>query len=565
VFDTLRRCFGERFIGFNEGEWDGSYIGRIVTKGVMPLSRDRSRKEACEHYLNWLGDAYEKHQNHILSMSSLGFGCHYAGELGARILGFEAGQHLPCDMVRMSFCRGACKQYDLLMNVCPSVFTFKGVQCFKCFPKLGQPQSSILGDFWLAGPDHGASIGLLKRLWWLAYMNGSSIIGLECAYFPSNAIGEMEAQGAMHFDDPITDRKVMSEFTPIGWLQWEATQTARKHPLRGVPHIPVALLLPFEHGWHGQPTYCHHKWFPHPYLHDYENEREFFVWGNIPYTAGDWQIDTFFRWVYPGSNQTFTAPTRDERGIVTPTPFGDSFDVILGNADDTAMSKYQAIVLLGGHNVEADKVLQARLLSFVKSGGLVVADISQWDALPTDARALGASDLISTFSYGQGRLLLVQVPHWGAGSQNTTVLNRVRAELGPILHSFTLIETRDRPIHSLVNVTDKPDELIVTLCNPSQTLAWEGSVTVKGASIRECEEWLALGETAVIDGALKCGVPPNDIRVFRITTTEPFLKLKFTDIPWKRLGYGVPEWETPVDKRFYGDAIVAAMEERCEL
>ena len=357
----------------------------------------------------------------------------------------------------------------------------------------------------------------------------------------------------------------MSEFTPIGWLQWEAVHTARKHPMRGVPYIPVALMLPFEHGWHAQPTYLHDKWFPHPYLHDFEKERNFFVWGNIPYNDGDWHIDKFFRWVYPGSNITFTCATRDERGIVTPTPFGDSFDVILDNADDTAISKYQALVLLGGLNVDSNKKLEARLLKLVSSGGLVIADVSQWTKLPAGAEEINSSKLMKTFKHGKGKIVIVQTPHWGSELKDESTLNQIRAEIGSILNSYNLIEVTGRPVHSLVNVTDNPDELIVTLCNPSQAMPWEGSLTVKGARVKECEEWLSFGETTVADGALKCGVPANDIRVFKIKTEEPFLKLKFSGIPWKSLGYGVPEWETPVENRFYGTAIVAAMEERCEL
>jgi hypothetical protein len=201
----------------------------------------------------------------------------------------------------------------------------------------------------------------------------------------------------------------------------------------------------------------------------------------------------------------------------------------------------------------------------VKSGGLVIADVGQWEKLPAEPKKLGASRLTRIFSYGKGRLVLVQAPHWDSGARDEATLNSIRDEIGPILQSFCLIEIHGRPIHSLVNVTDKPDELIITLCNPSQTLAWEGTVTVKGAAISECEEWLAFGEAAIKDGSLKCGVPPNDIRVFKIRTAKPFLKLKHTDIPWKRLGYGAPEWETPVEKRFYGPAIEAAMEERRDL
>lgn len=565
AFERLKASFGERFIGFNEGEWDGGYIGAVVSKGGLELSPKRSRREACEHYLRWLKTSYEKHQNTILSMSSLGFGCHYAGELGARILGLETGEYLPCDTVRMSFCRGACRQYDLLMNISPAVFSLKGAQCFKCYPKQEQKQSSLVDGFHLAGPEHGASLGLLKRMWWLAYMNGASILGLQCGYFQADATGEHEAQGSVPIDDPITDRKAMAEFTPIGWLQWEAANTARKYPMRGVPHAPVAVMLPFDHGWHPQPTRYHHKIFPQPYLHDFEDERELFVWGNIPYEAGDWQIDKFFRWVYPGSNVAFTRATRDERGVITSTPFGDSFDVILANADETAIGKYQAIVLLGDLRVDETEGLKDRLLEFVTSGGLLVVDVAQWNALPPESREIHASKSLRHYQLGRGRIVIARTPRWGAGDLDESVLNDIRSELGEILQSYNLIEHDGRPIYSLVNVTDQPDELIVTLCNHSQTMPWEGMLRIKGQDILEREEWLSFDETLIRDGALKCGVPANDVRIFKLKATKSFLNLKFSKIPWRKLGYGVPEWDEPVEDRFYGPHIVEAMKGRKDL
>lgn len=494
-FERMRAIFGPRWLGFNEGEWDGAYIS-MVASGQIPLPQGRSRREACRHYLDWLGGTYEKHHHHMVTISSLGFGCHYAAELGTRMVGLELGQSLPSNTVLMSFCRGAGKQYDLLMAVTPSVFATRGAAGLKCYPKQGQPQSLCFPDGYVGGPDHGTTLGLMKRLWWLCYMNGASIVGIESAYFPCDVGGdetpqpkekgarwEFGPQGSLPLQDPVNMQKIMAHFTPMGWLFWECKETAKRYPLRGVPYIPIAVMLPFDHGWYPQPNI-------------YAARNTNCVWGNIPYEGGDSAIDRFFNCVYPGyALANWCRWTRDERGMVNNTPFGDSFDIILSNATEECLAKYQAVVLLGRWDSEAREEAQGRLDAFARAGGLV----ADWR---------GESGL---------------------------------ADLGRILNRYTLIEIEGRPIYYLVNVTDRPDELIVTLCNNSAALPWEGRVRVKGQEIAEVEEWLAYGEADIHERGLRCGVPPNDVRTYRMRTRRPFLSLRFDKVPWRELGFGVPE------------------------
>jgi hypothetical protein len=111
-----------------------------------------------------------------------------------------------------------------------------------------------------------------------------------------------------------------------------------------------------------------------------------------------------------------------------------------------------------------------------------------------------------------------------------------------ILEGCRLVAVDGRPVYYLVNVTDRPDELLVTLCNNSHGMPWEGCVRVPGQQITEVEEWLAYGEVQIRDGVLHCGVPPNDVRVFRLRMRQPFLDLRFREIPWRELGVGTPEW-----------------------
>ena len=201
--DKLVEQMGPLFLGHDEGEWDGAYICMIAA-GQSPhqamtaaggaaspaapaddIDPERSRRDACRHYLAWLRETYARHHNRMISVHSLCFGSHYAAEIGTRMLGIEPGESLPCANLLMTFCRGACKQYDLLMQCVPSVFSVRGV---KMYPLQHQPQSVALSGH-AFGPAHGTTLGLLKRLWWQGYMSGASLVGLQFGYFPTDFDG----------------------------------------------------------------------------------------------------------------------------------------------------------------------------------------------------------------------------------------------------------------------------------------------------------------------------------------------------------------------------------------
>lgn len=542
--DKMVKLFGPRFIGHDEGEWDGAYMHMVLASKTytgrkrfnLSLSPRRSRHEACKHYLGWLGNTYKFHHHRMFTTSSLLLGCHYAGELGSRMLGIELGESLPCDTLMMSFLRGACKQYDLLMATFPSVFSVRGV---KVYPRQGQPQSvAFEKSGYFVGPEHGTTLGLLKRHWWSSYMSGASIIGLQFGYFPTDLHSDNfeTTHNSIPMVDPVTDLKVKAHFTPLGWLFWECKQTALRHPFRGVPYVPVAVMLHHDHGWYPQPNI-------------YTGKKTDCVWGNIPYNSGDWQTDKFFQWVYPGYKlASADGEIRDERGKWVNTPFGDSFDVILSNAGNECLRKYRAVILLGSWDVASADKLSGRLEEFVRTGGTVISDSSQWTSLPKGVRreipneSVAKSGLVESFQYGKGRIVMVSQAAWAADKRDNKMFETIKNALGEYLRGYDLLQMEGRPIYHLVNVTDNADELLITLCNNSPTLPWEGIVGVKNQEIVQVDEWLAYGETDIRDGALRCGVPANDVRIYRVKTRKPFLSLRFKNIPWRKLGFGAPEW-----------------------
>ena len=547
--DKLVEHMGPRFLGHDEGEWDGAYMGMIAggnsphqimmgVDGVADtaaaaddLDPGRSRGEACQQYLAWLRESYARHHGRMVSVNSLCFGSHYAAESGTRMLGIEPGESLPCDNLLMMFCRGASKQYDLLFQTVPAVYSIRGL---KLYPLQHQPQSMELNGI-ACGPEHGTTLGLLKRLWWLSYMSGASMVGLQLGYFPTNiAMNDpvTTCDGAA-MTEPVTDAKVRAHLTPVGWLLYESRQAAKQHPLRGTSYVPMAVMLHHDHGWYPQPNL-------------YTGQSAGCVWGNIPYNAGDWQTEKFFEWVLPGYK--LAASYRDERGKMVNTPLGDSFDAIVSSATSECLNKYQAVVLLGSWDVAEQPGLAQRLEEFVEGGGTVITDVSQWPGLcqelagstPLPDQA-GAGELVRIYTKGRGRIVVVSAPAWGADQEDKTTWRSVTGALADVLTDFLLIEIEGRPVGYLVNVTDQPDELLITLFNNSHGVQWDGTVRVKGQEIVEVEEWLAHGECDLPGGALRCAVPANDVRIYRVRTARAFLPLQHTDIPWQSLGVGAAE------------------------
>ena len=583
--DFLISKFGERYLGAKaDSELDGGYTrgwcwgdGPFAKRVAMPEepSPDRSRAQAHREYDRVLDCFYDKKRN--LSICSLGYGCHYAAEHGARMLGVETVEKLPSDTVLWCFCRGASKQYDLLTSVSISSAVSRPWGAKGYYPDgrkivhLGGREPTV------SGADYGFSEGLSKREWYVAYMYGCSLVFFQGGYFFSSIPSGDGPPLAAPYEAPLKAFREAQRpnwallegvLTPLGRLHAEAQEFAFDHPVRGTPYMPVALMLDEDHGWN-QPRHLYRKDQDH-------------AWGNIPYSRLDYQIDNFFRWVYPGYEAC--SYYRDERGYITNTPFGDMYEVILSNASPKCLEKYRVVVLLGDLKVEGREGLAERLRDFLEEGGIVVAGTDQWPGIPAwlsgvevsegskayagevvcadgrrfregaferrQARTAGGGvllripqgdPLVIRQGVGKGWLYTITVKGWGEAERRHDFLKGVRHVLGGLLGELNLVEVEGRDLFYLVNVTDRDDEVMVTLCNNSPDAPWEGKVRVKGEEVEAFEAWLGHSEACVRDGLLWCAVPANDVRVFRLKAGRGFLPLMFREIDWKGLGVGVPE------------------------
>ncbi len=314
ALDLFESKLGERWLGMDNGEQDGRYIGGYADQ-MTPMRTDRFGQ-----YLNFqrhferMGDDLGQKLSTLVSLS---YGHYFLKEGTYTAIGAETAQALPNSQVYYAFIRGAGKQYGVPWFGNASVFNRWG---YKAYGTPGKDHSTT----------KGTSLNLLKRLMYSHIFYNASFVGFESGWFD----GE--------------------ELSPIGRIQESAQQWVRAHGQPGVQHTPIALLLDFNAGW----TFPRHLY----------SDKIYRVWGNIPYTPGDYWTEALVDLLYPGYQDA--SYYHNEQGFLSPTPFGDAADVLLSDAPDWILGQYPVVVLAGG--IEPSAELHDKLESYVKEGGHLV-------------------------------------------------------------------------------------------------------------------------------------------------------------------------------------------------
>ncbi len=330
----LLRVLGDRFLGYDNGEQDGRYIGAYASRG-----KHTNRKQGWDDFVRWDEHICGDSMNYMNATGSLNFS-HYYGERNCRTLGLETAQGLPSDTLMFAFLRGAGKQYGRLLTQATSIWNRFGYNMYH-----GRKTERAGGYGY--GPNKGCSPSLHKRLFLSSYLGGHSIVGTETAQFTADQL----PNGA-------------PELSPLGRQHLELRNWFKRHPDRGVMFTPVALMLDFYNGWN----------MPR---HLYRGDK-YKIWGKLPYEKGDYLIDGLFRTIWPGYEDC--SYLRNERGFLTATPFGDLFDVISNRCHPSVLRQYSAVMLLG--DVELRPEVVGNLVDFVRGGGDLVLDARHAKMLP---------------------------------------------------------------------------------------------------------------------------------------------------------------------------------------
>ncbi|MEN6451374.1 MAG: hypothetical protein ABFC96_12855 [Thermoguttaceae bacterium] len=333
VLAMFESKLGQRWLGMDNGEQDGRYIGGYAGQ-MTPASAGR-----FEQYLNFqrhfegLGDDLGQKQ---AALVSLNFGHYFLKEGTHTLLGAETAQALPNGQVQYAFIRGAGKQYGVPWFGNASVYNRWG---WKSYGSQGRGPD---GEF---GPEKGTSLSLMKRLLYSHILYNSVAVGFESGWLAGDKL------------------------TPIGTIQQAAQRWVREHGQPGAMHTPVALLLDFYAGW----TYPRHLYTDDVYR----------VWGNLPYGPGDYLTDGVLDMLYPGyQNASYY---HDETGFLAPTPYGDIADCLLSDAPSWLLARYPVVVVAGA--VSGGQELRDKLQAYLDHGGQLAITEGNLARLPGGLRA----------------------------------------------------------------------------------------------------------------------------------------------------------------------------------
>jgi hypothetical protein len=288
---------------------------------------------------------------------------HYFPEWGSDMISLEVHANLPNIQIGIAFARGAAQQHGVRWAVDLSA-------------NAGPLRSVARYD------SDGRCLGGLSE--W------SDVAELVTVFYAGSYFGARENTPQSWFYHDAEGRRHRSA---LGDAHARFAQYAlHRRPARGRPHVICAVMLDYYHGWSPRD---HRVW-----------------WGSLPYTDGDKMIDNFFNGVFPDQEDAGRLRCKPwtrkfdihpfpwtskldawekeragaydrrpyEKGDLTDSPWGDSFDIVLNNCSPSALQAYPMVLLLGDITLTAE--LKQTLTAYAEGGGTVVvnmAHVSQED------------------------------------------------------------------------------------------------------------------------------------------------------------------------------------------
>lgn len=330
VFELLESKLGENWLGMDNGEQDGRYVGGYASQ-MYPVSANR-----FEQYLNLqrhFQRLCDQLGNRMSTLVSLNFGHYFLKEGIYYLIGAETAQALPNGQVYYAFIRGAGKQYGVPWFGNSSVYNRWG---YKVFGAKGSGRGTDNNY----GPTKGASISLLKRLNYSQILYNSMCVGFESGFFDGEKL------------------------SPIGRIQQFSNKWIKQSGQPGTMLTPVAVMVDFFSGW----SFPRHLYSSNVYR----------VWGNLPYEAGDYLTDGVLDMLYPGyQNSSYY---HDESGFMSPTPYGDFADCLLSDAPLWLLERYPVLVIADG--LSGGFEIRDKLQAYVEKGGRLFITAGSLAKLP---------------------------------------------------------------------------------------------------------------------------------------------------------------------------------------
>jgi len=295
-----------------------------------------SKRAAYERLRTYFLTRQRVMRGHNLSVTGHSHYEAYAAEWGARVIGLEVGENIAFAQSKFAFARGASRQWGIPWSVQVSPWMHGAVT-------TAGPLRVENGG--ARGLDAGHSLSFYTRMWLHGWFAGAAMVT------PENSI-------AIFFEPGEPKWRLTSHAERAK----EVFAFMRDHD-RGVPYTPIAVVLDHYAGYNG--------FMAKP-------------WGILEPTAGDTEVtDLFEEQLFPNTDLFHAPPVEPgnpEAGYLRPTPYGESFDVLLSTVPAKTLSNYKVVLLAG--DMEFDALFVASLFDVLRAGARILM-------LPRHAEALG--------------------------------------------------------------------------------------------------------------------------------------------------------------------------------
>lgn len=452
-----RAQFGDRFDEFkHEMKPEG-----LAGYDVMPKSKQEAYGVLRDYFLT----RQRAVRGRNLSVTGHSHYEAYAAEWGAKLIGLEVGENIAFAQSKFAFSRGASRQWGIPWTVQVSPWMHGAVT-------TAGPLRMENGG--ARGLDAGHSLSFYTRMWLHAWFAGAAMVT------PENSI-------AIFFEPGEPKWRLTSHAERAK----EVFAFMRNHD-RGVPYTPIAVVLDHYAGYNG--------YMAKP-------------WGILKPTAGDTEItDLFEEQLFPGTDLFHAPPVEPgntEAGYLRPTPFGESFDVLLSTAPAKVLGNYPVILLAG--DMDFDALFVARLFDALRSGSTLLLHPRHVEALGDDfARLSGTGDVEvlelwenpetgRPAAIANGRLTaLVEelMPIAVTGDPIQYQVNRNGAGwVVELVNNEGVIKTKDKP--AIV----EPEKMATVRLTPRFAFAEVRRWTVGGSTPLEADEAIVVpaGETVYVE------------------------------------------------------------------
>ncbi len=342
------------FYHLKNGALDGAGYKHYGGFPTLPKTR-QDAKEVVHSYFNRLQtDAFTKatpdQKKHFFSINGHYCYQHFGAEWGCDIVSSEVGENINSIQMHIAFTRGAARQYAKPWLI--DFSSWYGPSIFDEDPTRTWGENS--------SPTGGHSISLHERTYLASYMSGANMVIAEGGWLN-------------YFRDQTPGSDGNLPLSSLGKAGQSFYQFTKRHPDRGIPYVPVALLIDKNHGI-----------YP-----GFEGKR---AWDVFPYTPGDQSILDILDLFYPGTlgdtdqhepgdaSKNTTAYMQREDLRLGAAPFGDILDVLLTNASQSVLNNYPVIILAG--ELTADTTLASKLHEYVQQGGTLLTRSADVKLLP---------------------------------------------------------------------------------------------------------------------------------------------------------------------------------------